>query len=342
MFEGRGSRDDDVVVLSHGDGGRLTRELVHGLFYPAFRTKAVYADGDSAILHLTDGRIAFSTDSFVVRPLFFCGGDIGKLAVYGTANDLIVCGAAPLWLSAAFIITEGLAVKTLSDVAQSMGEAAQRIGVTIVAGDTKVVEGPDPENLYINTTGIGRVAPGVSLGARRIGPGDSVLITGSIGDHGAAVLAARLGIDRDESPSSDCAPLSFLMEVLTPHLAEVKMMRDPTRGGLATCLKELALLAEVDIWLDEASVSIEPRVRAVTEILGVDPFYLPSEGRAVIVVEEGALEGVLQALRAHPQGAAAAAIGRVRRGSGNVYLKTAAGGTRPLHMLAGTPLPRIC
>lgn len=337
-----GLAKSDFVLLSHGDGGRLTHELVHELFYSAFDIDRSRADDDAAVLDAPGERLAFSTDSFVVRPLFFSGGDIGELAVYGTVNDLVVCGARPLWLSAGFIITEGLPMATLARIAGSMGAAARRAGVSIVAGDTKVVEGPDPENLYINTSGIGCVLAGAVPVAGRIGAGDLVLVTGTVGDHGAAILASRLGVAGGEAPPSDCAPLTFLLDILAKHQQDIKMMRDPTRGGLATTIKELALLAGVEILLEETDIPVAERVRAVTEILGVDPLYLPSEGRAVMIVGRNAAEQVLEELRRHPQGTGAAVIGQVRAGRGRVSLKTAIGGTRPLEMLAGTPLPRIC
>ncbi|MEW6080969.1 MAG: hydrogenase expression/formation protein HypE [Bacillota bacterium] len=335
-------QEHDVILLSHGDGGLLTHQLLDGLFLPAFRNDILDEAGDSARFPLEAGKYAFSSDSFIVSPPFFPGGDIGKLAVCGTVNDLVVSGSRPLYLSASFIVAEGMPVSVLSEIVQSMSETARSVGVPVVTGDTKVVGGYNPRDIFINTTGIGRIHPECDFSTSRLQPLDSVIITGSIADHGAAILSSRLGLDTDESPKSDCAPLTFLLEVLSPYLGSIRFMRDPTRGGLATCLKELVRSGSLDILLVEDRIPVSGKVRAVTDILGVDPLYLPSEGRAVIVAEQGRESCILDALRQHPLSQGAEVIGHLEKGKGNVYLKTNLGGTRPLQMLVGNPLPRIC
>lgn len=332
----------DVILLSHGDGGLLTHELIRTTFFPSFKNEWLDEEGDSAVLNFGHERLAFSTDSFVVSPLFFPGGDIGKLAVCGTVNDLVVSGARPLWLSAAFIIPEGMPVKRLAEIVRSMSEISAGLKVPIVTGDTKVVGGTDPENLFINTTGIGKVCAEAKFNVKKIEPSDTVIITGSIGDHGAAILAARLGLGPEESPQSDCAPLIFLIDLLRPYFPYIKVMRDPTRGGLATSLKELASSGGVDFWLEEKSIVVKPKVKAIADILGIDPYYLASEGRAILIVENGIGEEIIKVLQKHPLGKDAGIIGYAEKGKGNLFLRTRLGGTRPLQMLAGTPLPRIC
>jgi hydrogenase expression/formation protein HypE len=335
-------QEKDVILLSHGDGGLLTHQLIQGTFFPGFKNEWLEEEGDSAVLNFCHERLAFSTDSFVVSPLFFPGGDIGKLAICGTVNDLVVSGARPLWLSAAFIIPEGMAIERLSDVVRSMSEIAGDLKLPIVTGDTKVVSSNDPENLFINTTGIGVIYPETNFNVKNVEPSDIVIITGSIGDHGAAILAARLGLELEESPQSDCAPLDFISTLLRPYFPYIKVMRDPTRGGLATTLKELAISGDVDFWLEENSINVKPKVKAVSDILGIDPYYLASEGRALLVVKNGKEEEIIKELKKHPLGKDASIIGYARAGKGNLFLRTKLGGTRPLQMLAGTPLPRIC
>ncbi len=298
--------------------------------------------GDAAILELNGQRLAFTTDSFVVSPLFFPGGDIGKLAVCGTVNDLVVSGAKPLWLTAGFILPEGISREKLQLIVRSMAETAQGLDLPIVAGDTKVVSTGDPENLFINTSGVGLVLPEVHWETSSIKPSDQIIISGSIGDHGAAIMASRLGLGPGEAPLSDCAPLYYLLEPLKPYFPQIKVMRDPTRGGLATALKELATVADVDMVVEETSIPVREKVRAIAEITGVDPYYLACEGRAILVVQENAAADVLHTLKGHPLCNEAAIIGAVRPGKGNLFLRTALGGTRPMQMLAGTPLPRIC
>jgi len=329
-------------MLSHGDGGLLTHQLLQETFFPLLHNEWLEEQGDAAILKLKGERLAFSTDSFVVTPLFFPGGDIGKLAVCGTVNDLVVSGAKPLWLTAGFIIPEGMSRETLKTVVSSLAATANEVGIPIVAGDTKVVSSNDPENLFINTTGIGLVYKEAQFKAKRIKPGDKVIVSGTIGDHGAAIVASRLGLGHDESPCSDCAPLTYLLELVKPFFPSIKVMRDPTRGGLATTLKELAVTAGVDLIAEEEKIAVAEKVRAISEITGIDPYYLACEGRAILIVENGAAENVLASLHKHPLCRDASIIGTVKYGNGELLLRTTLGGTRPMQMLAGTPLPRIC
>ncbi len=335
--------EQDIIMLSHGDGGLLTHQLLQELFFPLLDNEWLKKQGDAAILELHGERLALSTDSFVVSPLFFPGGDIGKLAVCGTVNDLVVSGAKPLWLTVGFILPEGLPKEKLKAVVRSMAETARGLDLPIVAGDTKVVEGgSDQDNLFIHTTGIGLICPETRFDPGNIKPSDKIMVSGSIGDHGAAIMASRLGVMPDEAPTSDCGPLTYLLEVLKPFFSSIKAMRDPTRGGLATTLIELASTAAVDFVIEEEKIYVSDKVRAITDITGIDPYYLACEGRAVIVVEDGAEKDVLAALQKHPLCGNASIIGSVRQGKGELFLHTVLGGTRLMHMLAGTPLPRIC
>jgi len=335
-------KKEEVILLSHGDGGLLTYQLLHSTFFPFLKNQWLEKEGDAAVIDYESGRLAFTTDSFVVSPLFFPGGDIGKLAVCGTVNDLVVSGAFPQWLSAAFIIPEGMEAKTLEEIVCSLSRTAGALNLPVVAGDTKVVTGSDPENLFISMSGIGCIMPQADFSPQRIEPSDLVIITGSIGDHGAAILATRLGIDEADCPRSDCAPLVFLLEVLHPYFPFIKVMRDPTRGGIATTLKEIAQQGKVNIYLEEERVVVDPKVRALAGILGVDPYYLASEGKALIITKREKGEEIVRALRGHPLGRQAAVIGEVEPGKGELLLRTEVGGIRPLPMLSGTPLPRIC
>ncbi len=336
------SVEKEIIKMSHGDGGLLTHQLLRETFFPLLGNKWLNEEADSAVLDLTTQRIALTTDSFVVSPLFFPGGDIGRLSVYGTVNDLVVCGAKPAFLSASFIIAEGMEKAKLAKVVQSLSIAANELDLPVVAGDTKVVESNNPDNLFINTTGIGQLLPGVNFYNIHPEPSDLVIVTGTIGDHGAAILSARLGLETEESPPSDCAPLVFLLDALKPVFPHLKGMRDPTRGGVATTLKEIAEKKVIDINLDEEAIPINPKVKAVSDILGIDPLYLACEGRALMIVRKEASDMVLQLLKSCPQGREACVIGNVEQGNGSLYLNTALGGTRSLKMLAGKPLPRIC
>ncbi len=340
------------ILLAHGDGGLLTAELISGLFLRFFRSPTLGRLTDAALLPLKagqaegdwppGGRLAFTTDSFVVDPVFFPGGDIGRLAVCGTVNDLAVSGARPLFLSAAFILEEGLPMAELETVVASMAAAATEAGVEVVAGDTKVVERGHADRIFISTAGIGVVPPGVDLGGHRVTPGDLVLLNGPVGEHGLAVLSRRQGLEFETPVVSDCAPLSPLVLPLLPRFPGIKFLRDPTRGGVATTVKELAMAAGVDVFLFEERLPVDDRVRGAAEMLGLDPLYLANEGKVVMVVSAEEAPAVLEAMRQLPGGQKATVIGEVRAGNGNAYLRTPLGATRVLTLLAGEQLPRIC
>jgi hydrogenase expression/formation protein HypE len=335
---------DERITLAHGAGGKSTHALIEALFLPQLGNPLLAPLGDSALLPLNGGApLAFTTDSFVVRPLFFPGGDIGELAVHGTVNDLAMAGARPLGLSAGFIVEEGLAVADLQRIAASMGAAAQVAGVAVVAGDTKVVERGKADGLYVNTAGVGVVEHDRELRPERIRPGDRVLVSGSLGDHGMAIMIARGDLELEVELESDSAPLHELALGLLDAAEGLRCMRDPTRGGLATVLNELAMAAEVAIVISEDAVPVRPEVNGACEILGIDPLYVASEGRLAAVVAPEDADAGLAALRAHPLGRDAAVVGEVRPDPpGMVLLETTFGGSRVVDMLAGDPLPRIC
>ena len=335
-------QNSPVILLAHGDGGVLTRELVDGLFRKYFSGEELKLLMDAAVLPGGHGRLALTTDSFVVSPLFFPGGDIGKLAVCGTVNDLAVSGARPQYLAASFMIEEGLPLAVLEKVAASMAAACREAGVEIVAADTKVVERGHLDKLFITTTGVGWRPEGIVRGYHRLAPGDRVLINGTLGDHGMAVLAARHGLGLDGRIESDCAPLNHVIADLLALSPAVKIMRDLTRGGLATAAKEIALAAGMDIWLEEDALPVTPAVQGAVQLLGLDPLYLANEGKFLAVVAPREAEAALAVLRRHPLGRQAAVVGEVKPGKGGVYLRTPLGGTKILDLLAGAPLPRIC
>jgi hydrogenase expression/formation protein HypE len=336
---------DRHITLSHGSGGKAMHDLLEAVFLRAFDNPLLAAREDQAVFHLEGAsRLAFTTDSSVVHPLFFPGGDIGKLAVHGTVNDLAVSGADPLYLSAAFILEEGLEVETLERIVGSMRDAAEAAGVRIITGDTKVVERGKADGVYINTTGLGVFRREVELSATSIQAGDAVLVSGTIGDHGIAVLIARGELELESDLESDTAPLHGLVRALLDAVPEgIRALRDATRGGVATVLVEMALRSETCMLLNESSIPVRPEVRGACEILGLDPLYVANEGKIVIVVAPEAAEPALAALRAHPFGQGAARIGEVRSAPpGMVFLRTVSGGTRVVDMLAGEQLPRIC
>ncbi|MEW6446738.1 MAG: hydrogenase expression/formation protein HypE [Bacillota bacterium] len=334
--------ENDVILLAHGDGGALTHKLVTGLFLRYFPNQTLKSLTDAAAFNVNGGRLAVSTDSFVVSPLFFPGGDIGKLAVCGTVNDLAVSGAKPLYLTASFLIEEGLPLADLERIVASMAAACTEAKVEIIAGDTKVVGRGNLDRIFINTTGVGVIPDGVDLGYARIEPGDRILINGSVGEHGMTVLSLREGFGFAGQIASDCAALNGIIEDLLGLMPGVKLMRDLTRGGLATAAKEIAMAAGCDISIEEAAVPVRSEVRGAAELLGLDPLYLANEGKFMAVVSPAVVEAALQVMRSHPLGKSAAVVGEVRAGKGNLYLKTAFGGTKSLDMLAGAPLPRIC
>jgi hydrogenase expression/formation protein HypE len=334
---------DELVTLAHGSGGKASRALVEGLFLEELGNPLLDPLGDSALFELNGSRLAFTTDSYVVKPLEFPGGDIGELAVNGTVNDLAVAGARPLALSAGFIVEEGFEVARLRRLAASMARAAEAAGVVVATGDTKVVERGKADGLYVNTAGVGLVGDGVRLGADRVLASDRVLVSGTLGDHGMAVMVARGELALEVELESDTAPVHELAASLLELGESVRWLRDPTRGGLATALNELAREASLAVGLEEAALPLRPEVVGACEILGIDPLYVANEGKLVAVVAPEAAEDALERLRSHPLGAHAALVGEMRaEPKGFVVLDTAFGGSRIVDMLVGDPLPRIC
>ena len=333
----------DRVVLGHGSGGKLSAELLRDVFLPSFRSPILNQLDDQAVLEINGARLAFTTDSFVVKPLFFRGGDIGSLAVDGTVNDLAMGGATPLYLSAGFIVEEGLEIDALRRVAESMGRAAEAIPIEIVAGDTKVVEKGSGDGLFINTTGIGLVPEGVRLSPTLVRSGDRVLLSGPIGDHGIAILAEREGIQFATELASDSAPLHGLVAAMLAAADGIRALRDPTRGGVSSALNEIAARAQVGITIEETAIPVREEVRGACEMLGLDPLYVANEGKLVAFVAADAADAVLEAMRRHPLAREAAIIGTVTgTHPGLVLLRTPFGTTRIVDVLPGDQLPRIC
>jgi len=335
----------DTILLGHGSGGKLSAELLRGVFLPAFANPVLASLEDQASIEIGGARLAFTTDSFVVKPLFFRGGDIGSLAVHGTINDLAVGGAIPQFLSAAFILEEGLPTADLRRIADSMAAAAAKAGVTIVTGDTKVVERGSGDGVYINTAGIGLLREGVRLSAGLAQPGDAVILSGSIGDHGIAILSEREGLELETDIASDSAALSSLVDAMfaTAGTKAIRAMRDPTRGGLASTLNEIAEQSAVGIEIDERPIVIHSAVRGACELLGLDPLYVANEGKLVAIVARESADAIVNAMRHHPLGEDAAVIGRVTGDrAGMVTMRTLFGTSRIVDMLAGDQLPRIC
>jgi len=340
--------DDEVVTLAHGAGGKSSAALIEAVFLDAFATDGPDDQGralaDAATLALPGGdRVAFTTDSFVVKPRRFPGGSIGDLAVHGTVNDLAMLGARPRWLSAAFVLEEGFAMGELRELVADMAAAATAAGVTIVAGDTKVVDRGAADGLYITTAGVGVIPDGRRLAPDQVRPGDAVLVSGTIADHGMAVMLARGDLEFEADIRSDTAPLGDIVADLLAAAPSTRWMRDPTRGGVATVCNELAKAADVGVVLDEKALPIDPAVNGACDLLGIDPLYVANEGKLIAVVPAGEADAALRALRDHPLGRNAAVIGEIhtepRR---TVVLLTAFGGTRIVDMLVGDPLPRIC
>ena len=335
--------DSDEILMGHGSGGRLTAQLVENLIVPAFRNPALERLDDAALVDAGGERLAFTTDSYVVTPIFFRGGDIGELAVNGTINDLAVSGARPLALSLAFILEEGLPLADLRRVVESARRAAARAGVPVVTGDTKVVGRGCADKLFVNTSGIGLVPRGRTLGAGEVRPGDAILVSGTLGDHGVAILSQRLGLELDGELASDTAPLHELAALACASAPGLHAMRDPTRGGLAATLVEIATRQKLGIEIDERAVPVSDAVRGACEILGLDPFLVANEGKMVLFVEENSADVLLEALGRHPLGRAAARIGRVTgTDAGVVTVATAIGGERILELPFAEALPRIC
>jgi hydrogenase expression/formation protein HypE len=338
-----------TIVMGHGGGGKLGNELVEHLFLPAFRNPALENLGDAAVLNLPNGRLAMSTDSFVVQPLFFPGGSIGELAVNGTVNDLAVSGAEPKVLSAGFILEEGFPLAQLAAIVEAMANAAATAGVQIVTGDTKVVERGHGDGCYINTAGIGVLRSGIQVGPHRAQPGDAILVSGTIGDHGMAIMSVREGLEFESQIRSDCAALNgMIAEVLDSLILDaagqaVHAMRDPTRGGLASTLNEIAHASGVGMVIDEATLPVRVEVQSACELLGLDPVYVANEGKAVFFVAPEAAEKVLSVLRAHPLGREAARIGHVTADHKRMLVaRTAMGANRVIPTQIGEQLPRIC
>ncbi|BBF94004.1 hydrogenase expression/formation protein HypE [Blastochloris tepida] len=333
------------VEMTHGAGGRAMAQLIGEIFRPALANEFLSQGNDQAIVPLpAGGRLAMTTDGYVVSPLFFPGGDIGSLAVHGTINDLAMAGATPLYLTANFVIEEGFALADLARIATSMGAAAREAGVPVVAGDTKVVERGKADGLYISTAGVGVVPSGLDLSGDRARPGDAILLSGAIGDHGVAIMSSRENLTFETAVLSDSAALHGLVAAMVaaagPHL---KLMRDPTRGGLAATLNEIARQSSVGLQIEEAAIPVRPQVAAACELLGLDPLNVANEGKLVAVVEPQAAEPLLAAMRAHPLGRDAVRIGTVTRDDQHfVQMTTAFGGKRIVDWLAGEQLPRIC
>ena len=335
---------DDVITLAHGAGGKASNALIEAVFVDAFANDALAPMADGACLVLPSGdRVVFTTDSFVVKPLRFPGGSIGHLAVHGTVNDLAVMGARPLWLSAAFVLEEGFSVAELRQVVADMAAAAAAAGVKIVTGDTKVVDRGAADGLFITTAGLGIIPPGRSLGPEHVRSGDRVLVSGTIADHGMAVMLARGDLALEADLRSDTAPLGDLADVLLAAAPSTRWLRDPTRGGVGTVCNELARATNLAVVLDETLLPIDPAVSGACDLLGIDPLYVANEGKFLAVVAREEEDAALAALHSHPLGERATRVGEINDSpAGIVVLLTAFGGTRIVDMLVGDPLPRIC
>ncbi len=334
----------DRILLAHGSGGKLSHDLIEKLFLPHFDNPILARLDDFALIELgTKARLAFTTDSYVVSPLFFPGGDIGKLAICGTINDLAMSGAKPLYMSASFIIEEGFPIADLKRIAISMGKVAEENGVNIVAGDTKVVGEGAADGIFVNTTGVGLIPEGVHISGANAQPGDMIMVSGTLGDHGIAILSQREGLEFASSLESDCAPLQGLVARMLKASPEIHCLRDPTRGGLATTLNEMAAQSQAAFLIEEEKIPVRDEVRGVCELLGLDPLYLANEGKLVAVVPPHAADKVLEAMRGHPYGEASVVIGQVLSDHpGRVIMKTTLGAHRLLEMAVGELLPRIC
>ncbi len=336
-------RDQPRVVMGHGGGGAMSAELVNHVFAPAFGGEVLSQLGDSAVVSLGGARLAFSTDSFVVRPLFFPGGSIGDLAVNGTVNDLAMSGARAAYLSCGFILEEGVEMSVVARVAEALGAAARAAGVEVATGDTKVVEAGHGDGIYLNTAGIGLIPAGVDLRPQRVVPGDVVIVSGAIGVHGMAIMSVREGLEFGAELESDCAALGSLVEAMLAVAPDLHVLRDPTRGGLAAALNEIAAAAGVGVVIQERRVPVPPAVANACAVLGLDPMYVANEGKLVAFVPRASADAVLQAMRSHPLGRDAVVIGEaVEAHPGMVVARTGLGGTRVVDLPIGEQLPRIC
>jgi hydrogenase expression/formation protein HypE len=338
----------ETVQMAHGGGGRLMRNLIEGLLLPQFGLPSTDAGEtapphDSAVLSLGDLRLAFTTDTFVVSPLFFPGGDIGKLAVYGTVNDLAMSGAVPRWLSCALILEEGTPIETLRRIIQSMQQAAEEVGVQVVTGDTKVVDRGKGDAVFINTAGVGVIPEGIDVSPARVRPGDRVLVSGDLGRHGIAIMSVREGLEFEGALASDCASLADLVAKLTVLGCELHCLRDLTRGGLAAALIEIAEYAGVGIDLEEGKIPVEAQVAGACELMGLDPLYVANEGRLIAIVPAPAAGAALQIMQSHPAASRPAVVGTVTsEHPGAVQLRNPLGSSRLLDLLSGEQMPRIC
>jgi hydrogenase expression/formation protein HypE len=334
---------EDFILLSHGNGGKLSSQLIETCFLPYFKDPLLNQLNDQAIFDLENCRTAFTTDSFVVDPLFFPGGDIGKLSVFGTVNDLSMGGADPLYLSVGFIIEESFLLDDLKKIAASISGAAHEAQVRIVTADTKVVEKGACDKLFINTSGVGIVKQGIDFSGHRVREGDKIIVSGHIGDHGVAILSSRKGIEFETSVTSDCAPLNLLVKDILPFADAIHAMRDPTRGGLGTILNEIALQSDVPLTIHEDSIPVKEEVRGICELLGLDPLYLANEGKLVAFVEQDRAEEILSVMKKNPLGENACIIGQVEgEHPKKVVMETRVGGSRFIEMLVAEDLPRIC
>ena len=335
--------DYKEIVLAHGSGGKLSHQLISKIIVPQFANDLLAPMHDGAILSLGDGRVAFSTDSYVVSPIFFPGGDIGKLAVHGTVNDLAMCGARPMYLSVGFILEEGTPMEDFCRIVQSMRAAADEAGVQLVTGDTKVVDRGKADKIFVNTAGIGLVPKGVNIHPARARAGDKVIISGPIAVHGIAIMSVREGLEFETEIASDTAALNGLVSALLGACNDVHVLRDPTRGGVTSALTEIAQSAGVGIVLNEAAIPISEEVKGACEILGLDPLYVANEGKLIAIVAPGEADAAIAAMRKHPLGKETAMIGEVTtEHPGFVVMTTRVGGTRVVDMLSGEQLPRIC
>jgi len=336
--------NSDLILLGHGSGGRLSHQLLDELIIPALSGLEQREQNDAALLQFAGGRLAYTTDSYVVQPVFFPGGNIGDLAVNGTVNDLAMMGARPLWLSVGLILEEGFSKKELAQILESMRRAADLAGVKIVTGDTKVVPRGKADRIFINTSGIGVVEHGLVINGANAKEGDSIIVSGTIGDHGIAVMASREGLELETGIQSDSAPLnSLVLELVAALGTGLHVLRDPTRGGVATTLKEIAVQSGVELLLKEESLPVKDAVKGVCSILGLDPLYVANEGKMLLFVAPEAAELTMEMLRNHPLGGDAAIIGAVTgKGRGRVQIETVSGGIRGVEMLSGEQLPRIC
>ncbi len=334
---------DNIITLDHGSGGKVSNQLIHSVFLKYFNNPILNQLHDGAVLPPTDKKIALSTDSYTISPLFFSGGNIGHLAIHGTVNDVAMCGARPKYLSTSFIIEEGVSIELLEQITCSMAEAAKKAGVNVVTGDTKVVNKGDVDGIFINTTGIGYIDLDVNINAKQAREGDIIIVNGPIGNHGISILASRENLQLDQAISSDTAPLSDLVYQMLSVTKEIHVLRDPTRGGLATALNEIAQSSKVEIEIEEEKIPIQEMVKDTCEILGYDPLYLANEGKLIAFVPEKHAEKILKKMKNCQYGEQSKIIGRVvSEDRSEVYLRTDIGGKRVIGMLSGQQLPRIC